>query len=71
MIITSWICSDKIILVDTIKGWKSLSKNIFTNAKVIGFDAKWKPVLCRAGKQDMVSILQLAITGMVSEGVSS
>ena len=57
--------SDKIILVDTIKGWKSLSKNLFTNAKVIGFDVEWKPVLCRAGEQDRVSIFQLAITGKV------
>jgi hypothetical protein len=39
--------SDKIILVDTINCLKSLSQNLFTSAKVIGFDAEWKPVLCR------------------------
>ena len=31
------------------------------NAKIIGFDAEWKPVVCRAGEQDRISILQLAV----------
>ena len=56
---------ENIILIDTIAALEELTKDLFSNASIIGFDAEWKPVVCRAGEQDRVSILQLAVRGKV------
>ena len=56
---------EKIKLVETIKQLQILSTVLFSSAKIIGFDAEWKPTMCRAGEQDRVSILQLAVSEQV------
>jgi len=59
------IPNNNIKLIDSIKDLEVLSKLLFSTAKIIGFDAEWKPVMCRAGEQDRVSILQLAVKDRV------
>lgn len=41
---------ENIILIDTIAALEELTKDLFSNASIIGFDAEWKPVFCRAGE---------------------
>mgnify|MGYP001203656737 CR=1 FL=1 len=54
-----------IILVDTVESLQDLTRELFSPAKIIGFDAEWKQVVCIAGEQDSVSILQLAVPDKV------
>jgi len=56
---------DQIILIETKEQLKEAMPILFKKAQVIGFDAEWKPNMCRAGEQDRVSILQLAISDRV------
>lgn len=59
------IPEDRIYLVDTIPKLKEMLKDLFQDGNVIGFDAEWKPIMCRAGEKEYISILQLAVTGRV------
>ena len=59
------IPKENIKLITTVDDLEHLSRTLLSTAKVIGFDAEWKPTMCRAGEQDRVSILQLAVEDTV------
>jgi hypothetical protein len=40
----------KIALIDQVLDPQNLTKHLFLNAKISGFDCEWKPIMCRAGE---------------------
>ncbi|XP_012558041.1 exonuclease mut-7 homolog isoform X2 [Hydra vulgaris] len=54
-----------VIIVDTIPKLIEAEKILFKPKQVIGFDTEWKPSFTRAGEQDKVSTLQLAVIDKV------
>ncbi|XP_057317369.1 exonuclease mut-7 homolog isoform X2 [Hydractinia symbiolongicarpus] len=54
------LSKDNIHMIDTAEKLNKIMPILFVSGQIIGFDAEWKPTMCRAGEQDRVSILQVA-----------